>query len=143
MPVITSWWRSSMTQTRKPIRQRILILVSFVSFFGSSAYGAINLIKTSLNQPPENTARASESVPSARDLQGAQLKMQEHDYQVILKQEPDNQVALKRLVQVRLQMNNTKDAVQPLQKLVQLNPDKQEYKTLLAQVIQQVGKSKY
>ena len=60
--------------------------------------------------------------------------MQEHDYQVILKQEPDNQVALQGLVQVRLQMNDTKDAVQPLEKLVKLNPDKQEYKTLLAQI---------
>ena len=132
-----------MTQTQKPIRQRILILVSFVSFFGSSAYGAINLIKTSLNQPSENTARAAEVVPSAKDLQDSQLQMQELDYQVVLKQEPDNQVALKGLVEVRLQMNDAKDAVQPLQKLVQLNPDKQEYKTLLAQVIQQVGKSKY
>lgn len=69
--------------------------------------------------------------------------MQEYDYQVILKQEPDNQVALKGLVEVRLQMNGAKDAIQPLEKLVQLNLDKQEYKTLLAQVIQQVGKSKY
>ncbi len=129
-----------MTQTQKPIRQRILILVSFVSLFGSSAYGAINLIRTSLNQPPENTARAAESVPSAKQLQGSQLQMQEHDYQVILKQEPDNQVALKGLVEVRLQMNDAKDAVKPLEKLVQLNPQKQEYKTLLAQIKKKDGK---
>lgn len=131
-----------MTQTQKPIRQRILIVVSFVSFFGSSAYGAINLMKTSLNQPPENTARAAESVPSARDVQASQLQMQEHDYQVILKQEPDNQVALQGLVQVRLQMNDTKNAVKPLEKLVQLNPDKHEYKTLLVQVKKQAGETK-
>ncbi len=130
-----------MSQTQKPIRQQILILVSFVSFFGSMTYGVVNMINSGLHQPPENIAQAASSAPAASELQASQLQMQERDYEVVLKQEPENQVALKGLVGVRLQMNNPKSAVKPLEKLVQLNPDKQEYKTLLAQIKKKDGKS--
>lgn len=126
--------------SQKPLRQRIVIIVSFVSFFGSSVYGAVNLIKTSLNQPPENTAKAAESVPSTRELQDPQLQMQERDYELVLKQEPDNQIALKGLVEIRRQMNDSKGAIQPLEKLVKLNPENQEYKMLLAQIKNEDGK---
>ena len=60
---------------------------------------------------------------------------------MVLKREPDNQVALRGLVEVRLEMKNAQGAIAPLQKLVQLNPGEQEYKMLLAQVKQQVGGS--
>ena len=87
-----------MSQTQKPIHHRILILVSFVSFFGSSAYGAVSLINNALHQPPENIAQAASSAPAASELQASQLQMQERDYEVVLKQEPENLVALKGLI---------------------------------------------
>ena len=118
--------------SRKLFKQ-IVVLVSLVSFFGSTAYGAVGAINSALNQPVED-AKTSSS-PRESQLQG-----QARGYELVLKREPENQVALKGLAEARLEMNNPKGAIAPLQKLVQLNPGKQEYKVLLAQVKQQVGK---
>lgn len=106
--------------------KQIFVLVSLVSFFGSTAYGAIGAINTALQQPTGQTNQAV-SVQ-------AQLQEQEKGFELVLKREPENQVALRGLVEVRLQMKNTKGAIAPLQKLSQLNPGQQEYKMLLAQM---------
>jgi cytochrome c-type biogenesis protein CcmH/NrfG len=126
--------------SQKPIH-RIAILISLVSFFGSTAFAAVRSVNTALSQPTQNTTTAASSVQSQRQLQESQLKLQEREYEVVLKQEPENEIALAGLVEARLQMNNVKGAVKPLKKLVKLHPSQQEYKTLLAQVKQQVGKS--
>lgn len=111
--------------------KQIVTLVSVVSFFGSTGYGAIGAISSALKQPTE-TATAAASVES-------QLQAQERGYELVLKREPENQVALRGLVETRLQMKNAKGATAPLEKLVKLNRNQQEYKMLLAQVKQQVG----
>jgi cytochrome c-type biogenesis protein CcmH/NrfG len=125
--------------SQKPIH-RIAILISLVSFFGSTAFAAVKSVNTALSQPTQNTTTAASSVQSQRQLQESQFKLQEREYEVVLKQEPENEIALAGLVEARLQMNNVKGAVKPLEKLVKLHPNQQEYKTLLAQVKQQVGK---
>ena len=112
--------------------KQIVTLVSIVAFFGSTAYGAIGSISSSLKQPTEDATTAQASRES-------QLQAQARGYELVLKREPENQVALRGVVEVRLQMKNPKAAIAPLQKLVQLNPGKQEYKMLLAQVKQQAG----
>lgn len=113
--------------------KQIFALVSVVSLVGSTAYGAVGSISSAIKQPIEdaNTAVAS------RELQ---LQAQARGYELVLKREPENQVALRGLVEVRLQMRNLQGAITPLQKLVQLDPGKQEYKTLLVQVKQRAGK---
>ena len=115
--------------------QKVATILSIVSLFGSTAYGAIGAINKAINQPTEN-AKAASSVES--QLQ-AQEQAQERGYKLVLQREPENQVALKGLVEVRLQMKNTQGAIAPLEKLVQLNPNQQEYKMLLAQVKKQGG----
>ncbi len=110
--------------------KQIFALLSILAFFGSTGYGAIGAISSALKQPTEQaTAVASRE---------SQLRSQEKGYELVLQREPENQVALKGLVGVRLQMKNEKGAVEPLKKLVQLNPSQQEYKVLLAQVEKQV-----
>ena len=128
--------------SQKPIH-RIAILISLVSFFGSTAFAAVKSVNTALTQPTQNTTPAASSVQLQRQLQESQLKLQEREYEVVLKQEPENEIALAGLVDARLQMNNVKGAVKPLEKLVKLHPSQQEYKTLLTQVKQQVGKDKH
>lgn len=112
--------------------QRIVTIVSIVSMFGSTAYGAIGEINKAINQPSENVNTAPLSVES-------QLQAQEQGYKLVLQREPENQVALKGLVEARLQMKNAQGAIAPLEKLIKLNPSQQEYKILLAQVKKQGG----
>lgn len=111
--------------------KQIVTLVSIVSFFGSTAYAGIAAISGALKQPTE-TATAASSRES-------QLQAQAKGYEMVLQREPENQVALRGLVETRLQMKDAKGVIAPLEKLVKLNPSQQEYKMLLAQVKQQVG----
>ncbi len=127
----------------KPIH-RIFLLVSIVSFFGSTALSAVRIINNAPQLSIENTNVESSSVEAQRQLQAdqLQLKEQEQEYEIVLKQEPNNQLALEGLVEVRLQMQNAKGAIKSLKKLTQLYPNQPKYKTLLAQVEKGVSEGK-
>ncbi len=112
--------------------QRIVTLVSIVAFFGSTAYGAIGAINSALKQPRNDATTAATSRES-------QLQAQEPGYYLVLQREPDNRVALEGLVTARLQLKDGRGAIAPLEKLVKLNPSRQDYKMLLAQVKQRLG----
>jgi cytochrome c-type biogenesis protein CcmH/NrfG len=116
--------------SRKKVQQ-IITLTSIASLFGSTVYGALGAISSAPQQPQEDA--------TALFSRESQLQVQARGYELVLKREPDNQVALRGLMEARLQMKNPKGAIAPLQKLVQLNPGKQEYKMLLAQVKQRAG----
>ncbi|MFO7145156.1 hypothetical protein B9T16_28820, partial [Arthrospira sp. PCC 8006] len=59
---------------------------------------------------------------------------QERGYQSVLQREPENQTALEGLVMVRLEQNQLEEAIAPLEKLVNLYPDVEDYQNLLKQL---------
>ena len=120
--------------------ERIAAVISIVSFGGSMIFGAVQAISSGLDQAQEIPPTIASAEPSSASLPRSEMQAQAREYEIVLKSEPDNQIALEGLVQVRLQMQERKGAIQPLEKLVKLNPSKQEYKTLLAQVKQELGK---
>jgi tetratricopeptide (TPR) repeat protein len=69
----------------------------------------------------------------------AELESQARGYELVLEREPENQTALEGLVDTRIQMGDIEGVVEPLQKLVELNPDVTDYAVLLAQTKQQIG----
>ena len=107
--------------------KQIFALVSMVSFGGSALFGVVSLFSSGLSsqhqQKPAPVAVSQESL----------LAAQERGYVGVLQREPQNQTALEGLANVRLQMNNQVGAIEPLQKLVKLNPDRADYKQLLRQ----------
>lgn len=121
----------SQNTSYKPI-QRILIIISGVAFAGSTVFGMAGLFSSTFQEPKDNPKTAAVSKDS-------QLEAQERGYELVLQREPENQVALQGLVQARLQINDLQGAVDPLEKLVKLNPERADYKALLAQVNQQVS----
>jgi len=107
--------------------KQIFALVSMVGFGGSAIFGIVNLFGSGLSsqhqQKPAPVAVSQESL----------LAAQERGYVGVLQREPQNQTALEGLANVRLQMNNQVGAIDPLEKLVKLNPNRADYKVLLGQ----------
>jgi len=110
-------------------RQKIVTIVSMFSFFGSTVFGVIPVIQKASQPKP---AIASPSAESG-------LQQQARGYEMVLQREPENQLALEKLSIVRLQLKDAKGAMEPLEKLVKLHPDRQDYKTVLEDVKKRVG----
>lgn len=111
---------------------RFLIILSGLAFAGTSIFGMAELFMKGFQDPKEPAQIAA-------DAQISQMKVQAQGYEAVLQREPDNQIALQGLVQVRIQMNDLQGAIAPMEKLVKLNPDKAEYKALLEGIKQRVG----
>ena len=111
-------------------RKRIFTIVSIVSFFGSIAFGGISTVLSSAKQQPQQPA--TESVIT-------QLQKQAQGYKLVLQREPNNQVALEKLSIIRVRSGDTQGAIALIERLVKLHPDRQDYKTVLAEVKKRVG----
>ena len=68
-----------------------------------------------------------------------QLEAQASGYQLVLEREPENQIALRGLLEIRLKQNDLEGATVPLEQMVQLHPEQTEYVVLLAQIKQRLG----
>lgn len=67
------------------------------------------------------------------------LEAQAKGYEMVLQREPENQTALRGLVDTRIQQGKLDALIDPLQKLADLNPDEPDYGVLLAQTKQRMG----
>ncbi|MEN9520868.1 MAG: hypothetical protein RLZZ381_3456 [Cyanobacteriota bacterium] len=114
--------------SRKKLIIRIFTGISAMAFLGSSGYGLIRMLT--------NPAQSTQVSAQAEDLT-QQLQAQAQGYEMVLQREPENQVALQGLVEIRLQMKDFERTIEPLETLVRLNPKQEEYKALLATIKQQ------
>ncbi|NJK38848.1 MAG: tetratricopeptide repeat protein [Oscillatoriales cyanobacterium RM2_1_1] len=108
---------------------RIFTFISLVGFLGQASLSGISTLKTILQQPSP-----TEQTQTAAVDQQTKLQAQERGYESVLTREPANPTALEGLANVRIQMNNPQGAIEPLEKLVQVYPNREDYKTLLAQM---------
>ncbi|MHC5596164.1 MAG: tetratricopeptide repeat protein [Nostoc sp.] len=136
-----------MSQTRNRWIVQVVLALAILAFVGVSV---IPIIGAFNNTPPssQNTASTKGSLPSTD--QKSKLEDEVRGYELVLQREPENQTALKGLLQARLQLLSQKDksevkpadiqvVIEPLEKLAKLNPEQSEYSVLLAQAKQQIG----
>jgi tetratricopeptide (TPR) repeat protein len=109
-------------------------------FLGISIFPLIGAI---FNQQKQNTATPT-ATPSAGPESAAALQKDEESYLTVLKRDPNDSNMLQRLVETRLQLislgvRKPKDVVEPLEKLVKLNPSDSRFSIALAQAQEKSG----
>jgi tetratricopeptide (TPR) repeat protein len=113
----------------------VLNLVLILATAALLGVSMIPLLTTSFNQPAPNTPSPSPT-QSLAALQ-EDYKKRAEGYELVLQREPDNQTALKGLLESKLALNDIKGTIAPLEKLAKLNPTIADYAVLLAQAKQQ------
>lgn len=71
--------------------------------------------------------------------QRSELEATAKGYELVLQREPDNRVALEGLLEARLQLEDLDGAIAALERLADVEPERVEYRLLLAQAKQQQG----
>jgi tetratricopeptide (TPR) repeat protein len=69
----------------------------------------------------------------------AELEDRARGYELVLEREPENETAIRGLVETRIQLGDLAGVVDPLTKLADLNPEVTEYRVLLGQTKQALG----
>jgi tetratricopeptide (TPR) repeat protein len=110
----------------------LVVAVSLLALTGFSLFPLVNLVL-------DGGAAVATQSNSLSAAQTSQIQAQAQGYAQVLQKEPENQVALKGLLDARLQLGDIKGSLLPLEKIAALNPQTPDYTVLLAQTKQYLG----
>jgi Flp pilus assembly protein TadD len=115
-------------------------LVTGVLVMALGAFLALSLLPIlgGRNNSRSTTASTPGSAAQVNDLQ-AELADRARGYEAVLAREPDNETAIRGLVETRIQLGDLAGVVEPLGKLADLQPEVTEYRVLLGQTKQNLG----
>ena len=113
---------------------KVFVIVSGIAFLASSGMGISSMIGESIDRPAQNQNTAQS--------QNAQLQAEEKGFLTVLKREPNNQTALRGLIEIRMQRGDAPGTKAALEQLVKLNPTNKEYKEFLDAVNTQIAAPK-
>ena len=126
-----------MTEKRNRWLINVVLILSVVAFVG---FSVLPLLSSVLEQPKPQASTNPSANPNAKAApKKEELESQAKGYESVLQREPENQTALRGLLEAKLALGDVKGAIGPLEKLAKLNPNESEYSVLLAQAKQQVG----
>lgn len=110
----------------------LVVAVSLLALTGFSLFPLFNFVLDGGAAVATESSRLSAA-------QASQLQTQISGYTQVLQKEPENQVALKGLLDARLQLGDIKGSLAPLEKIAALNPQTPNYTVLVAQTKQYLG----
>lgn len=136
-----------MSEPRNRLIVRVILLLAVAAFLGVSLIPILGAFNDSQSGTENNASNSTGVSPSE---QKSNLTDQIRGYESVLQKEPENQTALKGLLQARLQLLSQKGrgevkpadiqaVIDPLETLAKLNPQQSEYAVLLGQAKQQIG----
>ncbi|MEQ9001556.1 MAG: tetratricopeptide repeat protein [Coleofasciculus sp. B1-GNL1-01] len=114
----------------------VVLVLAVLAFVGISTIPLLRSVVES-NQP--SAVATPNAQPSLSTEQQDQLEEQAKGYELVLQREPQNQTALRGLLEAKLRLGDVEGAIAPLETLAELNPDQAEYGVLLAQAREQTG----
>jgi tetratricopeptide (TPR) repeat protein len=118
-------------------RSRWVYIGLSLMLFALLSFSFLPLVSSMLQSNPSLRGNSTAAVEGFSGEQ-SKLEIEASGYQVVLEREPDNQNALRGLLNVRLRQGDLNAAIEPLERLAQLNSQEPEYMLLLAQAKQQI-----
>lgn len=121
-------------EARKQKNRRLiqaLTVVSVVAFLGGSIQSFVGMMSRPAPPVESPTAPSPTTAPAPPTVT---LEEQIAGYEQVLKREPKNPAALEMLVNLRLQAQDYRGAIAPLETLAQLYPQNQDYPALLQEM---------
>lgn len=115
----------------------VVLVLAVIAFVG---FSLIPLIDAALKENRSQPVAGTTPSPSASAApKKEELEAQAKGYELVLQREPENQTALRGLLEAKLGLGDVKGAIAPLEKLSKLNPAETDYAVLLAQAKQQTN----
>jgi len=115
---------------------RIAVLIGLVGLLGFSVTPMVSAVLEARQSNPPDAKTSAEATQRQKQ---SDLEDRARGYELVLQREPDNQTALLGLLQIKLELNDIKGTIEPLEKLAALNPQETRYQVLLAQTRQYTG----
>lgn len=116
--------------TRREIFKKVVTFASAIAFFSMTGSGLVRMYTNALQSGQE---APEETVPSVAG-QMSELAARERGYELVLEREPDNSVALEGLATTRIEMGDFEGAIEPLEKLVSMHPNRQDFSDSLNKI---------
>jgi Tfp pilus assembly protein PilF len=127
-----------------------VLVGAVLALLGTAVYPMVMTMNSMNNKPPatNNPPATGEPSPTASPTaapnQVEQLKKEAEAYSLLLERDPENQTALRGLLEARLKLvqmkaGDVKSTIEPLEKMVKLNPQNLGMALLLAQARQQLN----
>lgn len=113
----------------------LIIALGIVALLGWAILPFWNVAKETAGV---NSAITPASVQD-NSLDREQLEAQAKGYELVVQREPENETALRGLLETKLKLNDLPGSIEALEKLVALKPEQRDYAILLAQAKQQNG----
>ena len=110
----------------------LVVAVSLLALTGFSLFPILGVVF-------DGGAAVATTANNLSTAQTSQIQAQAQGYTQVLQREPENQVALKGLLDARLQLGDIKGSLLPLEKIAALNPQIADYTVLLGQTKQYLG----
>ena len=127
--------------TEKLGRWKLYVLIlGLVAFVGIGLAPIITPIVNGVMGAAQTTGSNTAATPTPTpNSQQGDLEAQARGYELVVQREPNNETALRGLLETRLKLQDIPGAIAALEQLVALNPQRTDYAVLLAQGKQQVG----
>lgn len=114
----------------------VVLVLAVLAFIGIST---IPIVTSLLENNQPTTASTPSNQPSLSTEQQTQLEEQAKGYELVLQREPQNQTALRGLLEAKLKLGDIQGAIAPLETLAELNPNQPKFGVLLGQAKEQTG----